>query len=75
MLAVVTDAKRGAPVVPVLIFTGPVGVGKTTVALEASRLLEESGIPVATPVPGEPCRREWPPSRGILLVGISGGDG
>lgn len=30
--------------VPVLLFTGPVGVGKTTVAGEASRLLAENGI-------------------------------
>jgi predicted kinase len=30
--------------VPVLLFTGPVGVGKTTVAAEASRLLAERGV-------------------------------
>ncbi|HZO35031.1 MAG TPA: hypothetical protein VFB17_08140 [Gaiellaceae bacterium] len=30
--------------VPTLLFTGPVGVGKTTVAAEASRLLSERGI-------------------------------
>jgi len=32
---------------PVLLFTGPTGVGKTTVAAESSRLLEEAGIPHA----------------------------
>lgn len=35
------------PAVPVLLFTGPCGVGKTTVALEADRLLEEAGVPHA----------------------------
>jgi hypothetical protein len=33
--------------VPVLLVTGPVGVGKTTVALEASDLLEATGVPHA----------------------------
>ncbi len=32
---------------PVLIFTGPVGAGKTTTASAASELLEETGIPHA----------------------------
>lgn len=32
---------------PVLLITGPVGVGKTTVALEAGELLEAAGIPHA----------------------------
>lgn len=30
--------------VPIIIITGPVGVGKTTVALEVSELLEQGGI-------------------------------
>lgn len=30
--------------VPIMIITGPVGVGKTTVALEVSELLEQGGI-------------------------------
>lgn len=34
--------------VPVLMITGPVGVGKTAVTGEASRLLGEAGIPHAT---------------------------
>src|SRR5258708_36649636 len=33
--------------VGVLLVTGPVGVGKTTVALEASDLLEAAGVPHA----------------------------
>ena len=33
--------------VPVLLITGPVGVGKTTVALEVSALLERAGVPHA----------------------------
>ena len=33
--------------VPVLLITGPVGVGKTTVAAEAGRLLREADIPHA----------------------------
>jgi hypothetical protein len=33
--------------VPVLIVTGPVGVGKTTVAHEVGRLLRPSGVPYA----------------------------
>ena len=33
--------------VPVLLVTGPVGVGKSTVALEMSRLLGEAGVPHA----------------------------
>ena len=33
--------------VPVLLVTGPVGVGKTAVAGEASRLLREAGVPHA----------------------------
>jgi hypothetical protein len=33
--------------VPVLLFTGPVGVGKTTVAAEAGSLLSEAGIAYA----------------------------
>jgi hypothetical protein len=33
--------------IPVLLLTGPVGVGKTTVALEASDLLEAAGVPHA----------------------------
>ena len=36
-----------APAVPVLIVTGPVGVGKTTVASELSELLEGAGVPHA----------------------------
>lgn len=32
------------PDVPVLVVTGPVGVGKTTVALAASELLDQRGI-------------------------------
>jgi hypothetical protein len=33
--------------VPVLLFTGPTGAGKSTVAAEASRLLQNSGVPHA----------------------------
>ena len=33
--------------VPVLLVTGPVGVGKTVVTGEAARLLSEAGIPHA----------------------------
>lgn len=33
--------------VPVLLITGPVGVGKTTIALEAASLLEEAALPHA----------------------------
>jgi hypothetical protein len=33
--------------VPVLLITGPVGVGKSTVAAEAARLLREAGVPHA----------------------------
>jgi hypothetical protein len=36
-----------ATAVPVLLITGPVGVGKTTVAAEAARLLREANIPHA----------------------------
>ncbi len=34
-------------VVPVLLLTGPVGAGKSTVALEAARRLREASIPHA----------------------------
>ncbi|MET1073235.1 MAG: hypothetical protein ABWY11_11370 [Umezawaea sp.] len=34
--------------VPVLLVTGPIGVGKTTVTAEAARLLGEAGIPYAS---------------------------
>ena len=37
----------GPPTVPVVLFTGPVGVGKTTVAMEAARLLGEAQVPHA----------------------------
>lgn len=40
-------ADDAAPVVPVLLFTGATGAGKTTVAAEAARLLEEAGVPHA----------------------------
>jgi adenylylsulfate kinase len=33
--------------VPVLLLTGPVGVGKSTVAAAAARLLRQTGIPHA----------------------------
>jgi adenylylsulfate kinase-like enzyme len=33
--------------VPVLLVTGPVGVGKSTVAAEAARLLRQAGVPHA----------------------------
>jgi hypothetical protein len=33
--------------VPTLLITGPVGVGKRAVGLEASRLLEAAGVPHA----------------------------
>jgi tRNA uridine 5-carbamoylmethylation protein Kti12 len=33
--------------VPVLLITGPVGVGKLTVAAEAARLLREANVPHA----------------------------
>jgi hypothetical protein len=36
------------PPVPVLLITGPVGVGKTTVTAEASWFLRQAGIPHAT---------------------------
>lgn len=42
------NATLGQPSpVPVLLFTGPTGAGKSTVAAEAARLLEEAGIPHA----------------------------
>jgi hypothetical protein len=37
-----------ASVVPVLLFTGPVGSGKTTVAAEAGELLADAGMPYAS---------------------------
>ncbi len=37
----------GAMLVPVMLITGPVGVGKTTVAGEVSALLERAGVPHA----------------------------
>jgi Transposase, Mutator family len=37
----------GVTDVPVLLVTGPVGVGKTSVAFEVSELLEEAGVPHA----------------------------
>ncbi len=37
----------GSARVPVLLLTGPVGVGKSAVAAEASRLLREAGMPHA----------------------------
>jgi hypothetical protein len=40
-------AGRKAAPVPVLVITGPVGVGKSTVGGEAFRLLREAGIPSA----------------------------
>jgi adenylylsulfate kinase-like enzyme len=33
--------------VPVLLVTGPVGVGKSTVAAEGARLLRQAGVPHA----------------------------
>jgi hypothetical protein len=38
---------RATAAVPVLLVTGPVGVGKTVVTGEAARLLSEAGIPHA----------------------------
>lgn len=40
-------AAGAADVVPVMLITGPVGVGKTTVAGEVSELLEQAGVPHA----------------------------
>ena len=42
-----SPAANPIPAVPVLLFTGPTGAGKTTVAMEASRLLGEAGLPHA----------------------------
>jgi DNA polymerase III delta prime subunit len=39
-----SPAGNPIPAVPVLLFTGPTGAGKTTVAMEASRLLGEAGM-------------------------------
>ncbi len=44
---VALQAPWGVMSVRVLLVTGPVGVGKTTVALEASDLLEAAGVPHA----------------------------
>jgi hypothetical protein len=40
-------AEDAVPAVPVLLFTGPTGAGKTRVAMEAARLLDEACIPHA----------------------------
>lgn len=45
--------------IPVLLVTGPVGVGKTAVLLEAHRLLNEGHVPHATVVLEE-IERCWP---------------
>lgn len=42
-----TARDRMTAPVPVLLVTGPVGVGKTVVTDEAARLLSEAGIPHA----------------------------
>jgi hypothetical protein len=47
-------------VTPVLLVTGPVGVGKTAVLLEAHHLLIEGKVPHATVVLEE-IARSWPP--------------
>lgn len=44
-----------ADVAPVILVTGPVGIGKTTVAGEMSELLEQAGVPHAFVVMN--CRR------------------
>ena len=46
MAATTTEASM-ATSVPVLLITGPVGAGKSTVAAEAARLLRESNVPHA----------------------------
>jgi adenylylsulfate kinase len=47
MLDGMSHVPDAPPAVPVLLFTGPTGAGKSTVAAEAARLLEEAGIPHA----------------------------
>jgi predicted kinase len=48
-----------AGVIPVLLVTGPVGVGKTATVMEANRLLDEADVPHATIVLQE-ISRSWP---------------
>jgi hypothetical protein len=54
---------REAAPVPVLVVTGPVGVGNTAVTGEAARLLSEAGIPHAVADLAVIGAR-WPPSAG-----------
>ena len=54
-----SQSRGSRAVTPVLLVTGPVGVGKTAALLAAHRLLTEAGVPHAAVVLEE-IQRSWP---------------